>query len=68
MATARWLDSTGSALLVEAEALRDDIRIIPEGTTKHIMLEIDSQDLVMLWKIEVSTVWSSRQYLMMLRR
>jgi hypothetical protein len=23
---------------------------------------------VMLWKIEVSTVWSSRQYLMMLRR
>jgi hypothetical protein len=29
-----------SALLVEAEALRDDIRIIPEGTTEHIMLEI----------------------------
>jgi hypothetical protein len=68
MASARWLCSTGSALLVEAEALRDDIRIIPEGMTKHIMLEIDSQDLVMLWKIEVSTVWSSRQYLMMLRR
>ena len=50
MASAGWLDSTGSALLVEAEALWDDIRIIPEGTTEHIMVEIDSQELVTLWK------------------
>jgi ribonuclease HI len=49
-ASARCLDSTGSALLAEAEAFRDGVRIIPEGTTDHIVLETDSQELVALWK------------------
>jgi hypothetical protein len=49
-ASARCLDSVGSALQAEAEALRDGVRLIPEGTTEHVILETDSQELVSLWK------------------
>ena len=44
----------GSALLAEAESLRDGVRLIPEGTTEHIILETDSQELVSLWKNRVN--------------
>jgi hypothetical protein len=40
----------GSALLEEAEALRDVVRLIPTGTREHIIMEIDSQVLVSLWR------------------
>jgi ribonuclease HI len=49
-ASARCLDSVGSALQAEAEALRDGVRLIPEGSTEHVILETDSQELVSLWK------------------
>jgi len=42
-ASARCLDSVGSALQAEAEALRDGGRLIPESTTEHVILETDSQ-------------------------
>lgn len=47
-ALARWLDSLGSALLAEAEALRDGVRLIPGGTRERIILEMDSQELASL--------------------
>ena len=49
-ASARWLGSVGSALLAEAEALRDGLRLIPAGSYEHIILETDAQDLVLLWQ------------------
>jgi ribonuclease HI len=49
-ASARFLDTVGSALLAEAEGLRDGVRLTPEGITKHIILETDSLELVSLWK------------------
>jgi len=48
-ASARWLDSLGSALLAEAEALRDGVRLIPGGTRERIILKTDSQELASLW-------------------
>jgi hypothetical protein len=41
---------SGSALMAEAEAFRDGIRIIPEGTREHIIVESDCLELVFLWK------------------
>jgi hypothetical protein len=35
--------------MAEAEALRDGIRSIPEGTNEHIVLETNSQELVTPW-------------------
>ena len=49
-ASARWMDSLGSALLAEAEAFRDGVRLIPQGTMEHILVETDSQELALLWK------------------
>ena len=49
-ASARWMDSLGSALLAEAEAFRDGVRLIPQGTMEHILVETDSQKLALLWK------------------
>lgn len=40
----------GSALLAEAEALRDGVQLIPAGTREHIIVEIDSQVLASLWR------------------
>ena len=48
-ALAQWLNSTGSALMAENEALRDGIRSIPEGTNEHVVLETNSQELVTPW-------------------
>ena len=50
VASARWMDSLGSALLAEAEAFRDGVRLIPQGTMEHISVETDSQELTLLWK------------------
>lgn len=49
-ASARWLGPVGSALIAEAEAIRDGLRLIPEGTLDHIQAETDAQELVSLWK------------------
>jgi hypothetical protein len=49
--TSAWrLSSVGSALLLEAEALREEVRLIPAGTQDHIVAETDCQVLVSLWK------------------
>lgn len=48
-ASARWLDSVESVLLAEAEALRDGVRFIQEGTRERVIVETDSQELVSLW-------------------
>jgi hypothetical protein len=40
----------GSALLAEAEALRDGVRLIPTGTRELIIVETDSQVLASLWR------------------
>jgi ribonuclease HI len=53
-ALARFLDSVGSALLAEAESLRDGVRLIPEGSIDHIILETNSLELVLLWKNRVN--------------
>ena len=49
-ASASWMDLLGSALLAEAEAFRDGVRLIPQGTMEHILVETDSQELALLWK------------------
>ena len=48
--SARVLTSVGSALLSEAEALREGIRLMQEGTRDHIVVETDAQELVSLWQ------------------
>jgi hypothetical protein len=48
-ASARRLDSIASALIAEAEALRDGVRFIPAGTREGIIAETDSKELVSLW-------------------
>jgi len=50
MASARWIDLVGSALLAEVEALRDGVRLILAGTREHIIMETDSLVLVSLWR------------------
>ena len=42
--------------MAEAEAFRDGIRIIPEGTREHIIVESDCLELVSLWKDKENTV------------
>jgi ribonuclease HI len=49
VASARWLESLGSALLAETEALWDGVRLISEGIGEHIIVETDSQELVSQW-------------------
>jgi hypothetical protein len=39
------MNSVGSTLLAEAEALRDGVRLIPEGTQAKIVAETDSLEL-----------------------
>jgi len=46
----RLLDSAASALLTEAEALRDGLRLIPQGTPERVIVETDSQEVVSLWR------------------
>jgi ribonuclease HI len=49
-ASARRLTSVASALIAEAEALRDGVRLIPLGTREGVIAETDSQELVSLWR------------------
>ena len=67
-ASARWLESLGSALLAETEALRDGVRLIPEGTGERIIVETDSPELVSPWTTEGSTGLRSLQTWTRLRR
>jgi hypothetical protein len=48
-ASARRLDPVASALIAEAEAFRDRVRLIPPGTREGIILETDCKELVSLW-------------------
>ena len=50
LASARWINLVDSALMTEAEALRDGVRLVPIGTREHNILETDSQVLVSLWR------------------
>ena len=50
VASARRLSSVRSALLAEAEALNEWVRLIPAGTQDHIVAETNCQVLVSLWK------------------
>jgi hypothetical protein len=50
MASALLMHLVGSALLAEADALRDGVWLIPAGTREHIIVETDSQVLVSLWR------------------
>ena len=50
VASARWLGPVGSALISEAEAIRDGLRLIPERTREHIIAETDAQEVVLLWR------------------
>ena len=36
--------------MAEAEALRDGIKLIPQGTRERIEVEYDCKELVLLWK------------------
>ena len=49
-ASARWINLIGSALLAEADVLRDGVRLIPTGTREHIIVETDSQQLASFWR------------------
>jgi hypothetical protein len=46
--SARVLTSVGLALLSEADALCEGIRLMQEGTRDHIVVETDAQELVSL--------------------
>jgi hypothetical protein len=48
-ALARWLPATPSALVAEAEACRDDVRLAVKGI-RRVVIETDSLELVSLWK------------------
>jgi hypothetical protein len=50
VASARQLSSVGLALLADAKALREEVRLIPTDTQNHITAETDCQVLVSLWK------------------
>ncbi|RLN09983.1 hypothetical protein C2845_PM11G15090 [Panicum miliaceum] len=47
---ARQLISVASALVAEAEACRDGVRLLQYGVCEGVILETDSQELVTLWK------------------
>jgi hypothetical protein len=49
-ASARCFGSVGSALLAEAEALQDGIRLLPEGTRDQHHYRDYSLELAQLWK------------------
>jgi ribonuclease HI len=48
-ASARRLTSVASALIAEAEAMRDGVRLA-QGAQEGIIVETDSQELVSLWR------------------
>lgn len=48
-ASARRNVSVGSALMAEAEALREGEKLVPQGLMHHVVAETDSQELVALW-------------------
>ena len=68
-ASARWLGHVGSALIAEAEAIRNGLRLIPAGTREHVVAESDNQEVVSLWKnrtkqrSEISTILNEIQEL-----
>ena len=59
-ALARWMNSVGSTLLVEAQALRDGIWLIPEGTRDHIVVETNSLELASLRETSIRNHYDLR--------
>ncbi|KAF8721883.1 hypothetical protein HU200_022827 [Digitaria exilis] len=49
-ASSRRINSASSVLMTEAEALRNGIWLIPQGTLDKVVVETDSQELVALWR------------------
>jgi ribonuclease HI len=54
-ASARRLASLDSALMAEAEALRDGVRLLPQDLDMRVIMETDSQELVALWHARKKT-------------
>ena len=48
-ASARWLPSTSSVLVTEAEACRDGLRMALNMEIRDMIMETDSLQLVSLW-------------------
>jgi hypothetical protein len=48
-ASTRRLPTVASVLAAEAEAFKDGVRLIPQGTREGIIVETDSEELVSLW-------------------
>jgi hypothetical protein len=42
-----------SILIAEAEAMRDGVRLVPEGCREGVILETDSQELQSLWRSRI---------------
>lgn len=49
VAGSRWLPSVASALMAEAEACRDGVRLVAPGEQRPVVLETDSLELVNVW-------------------
>jgi ribonuclease HI len=49
-ATARKLSSVASALVAEAEAWRDGLRLLGQSGHQQVILETDSLELITLWR------------------
>lgn len=49
-ASAPSLIPVASALIAEAEALRDGVMLVPHGIREGVIVETDSQELVSLWR------------------
>jgi ribonuclease HI len=54
-AAARRLNSVASALMAEAEALRDGARLAAQGIQEGVIVETDSQQFVSLWRSRKGT-------------
>ena len=67
-ASARWLPSTSSVLVTEAEACRDGLRLaLNMGEIRDMIMETDSLQLVSLWNsrrqqlLEIAVILQDRE-------
>uniref|UniRef100_K3YYS2 RNase H type-1 domain-containing protein n=1 Tax=Setaria italica TaxID=4555 RepID=K3YYS2_SETIT len=49
VAAARWLPAVASALVAEAEACRDGLLLLQGDGRRHVIIKVDSKELVNLW-------------------
>ena len=66
-ASARWLPSTSSVLVTEAEACRDGLRLALNMEIRDMIMETDSLQLVSLWNsrrqqlLEIAVILQDRE-------